>query len=134
MTCSSKLKTASLIVWYYSENVDSGLLPLMRDWAKSNGKISFTCHTRVNEIRQLLQNKVNHCYCCLVAKSCPTLLRPHGLQPARLLCSWDFLGKNIWSGLPFLLQGIFLTHVSCKAGRFFTTESPEKPRLINNGH
>ena len=105
MTCSSELKTASLTVQYYSENVDFGLLPLMRDWAKSNGKISFTCHTRVNEILQLLQNKVNHCCCCLVAKSCLTLFRPHRLQPARLLCSWDFLGKNIWSGLPFPSPG-----------------------------
>ena len=32
--------------------------------------------------------------CCLVAKLYPTLLRLHGLQPARLLCPWDFLGKN----------------------------------------
>ena len=26
------------------------------------------------------------CCCCLIAKSCPTLLQPHGLWPARLLC------------------------------------------------
>ena len=26
--------------------------------------------------------------CCLVTKLCPTLLRPYGLQPARLLCPW----------------------------------------------
>ena len=32
--------------------------------------------------------------CCLVPKSRPTLLRPHGLQPTRLLCLWDFPGKN----------------------------------------
>ena len=32
--------------------------------------------------------------CCLVAKSHPTLFRPYGLQPARLLCPWDFPGKN----------------------------------------
>ena len=32
--------------------------------------------------------------CCLVAKLCPTLLRPHGLQPIRLLCPWNFLSKN----------------------------------------
>ena len=30
------------------------------------------------------------CCCCLVAKSCSTLLQPHGLQPTRLLCPWDF--------------------------------------------
>ena len=31
--------------------------------------------------------------CCLVAKSHPTLCN-HGLLPARLLCPWDFPGKN----------------------------------------
>ena len=33
----------------------------------------------------------------------------HGLQPARLLCPWDFPGKNIGMGCHFLLQGIFPT-------------------------
>ena len=34
------------------------------------------------------------CFFCLVANSCLTLLLLHGLQPTRLLCSWDFPGKN----------------------------------------
>ena len=34
-------------------------------------------------------------------------LRPHRLQSARLLCPWDFPGKNIRVGCRFLLQGIF---------------------------
>ena len=36
-------------------------------------------------------------------------LRPHGLQPSRLLCSWDFPGKNTGVGCHALLQGTFLT-------------------------
>ena len=36
-------------------------------------------------------------------------LQPHGLGPTRLLGPWDFLGKSIEVGCPFLLQGIFLT-------------------------
>ena len=36
-------------------------------------------------------------------------LRPCGLWPVRLLCLWDFPGKNIGVGCHFLLQGIFLT-------------------------
>ena len=36
-------------------------------------------------------------------------LRPHGLQPARLLCPWDFPGKNTGMGCHTLLQGIFPT-------------------------
>ena len=34
-------------------------------------------------------------------------LRPHG--PTRLLCQWDFPGKNTGVGCHFLLQGIILT-------------------------
>ena len=36
-------------------------------------------------------------------------LWPHGLWPTRLLCPWDFPGKNIGMGSHFLFQGIFLT-------------------------
>ena len=43
---------------------------------------------------------------CLVTQSCPTL-RPHGLEPARLLCPWDSLGNNTGVGCHALLQGIF---------------------------
>ena len=34
---------------------------------------------------------------------------PHGLQPTRLVCPWDFLSKNAGVDCHFLLQGIFLT-------------------------
>ena len=44
---------------------------------------------------------------CLVINSCLTLLRPHGLEPARLLCSSDSPGKNAGVGCHFLLKGIF---------------------------
>ena len=37
---------------------------------------------------------------CLVTQSCPTLLTPHGMQPARLLCPWGFSRQKYWSGLP----------------------------------
>ena len=36
-------------------------------------------------------------------------LQPHGLEPTRLLCPWDFSGKNTGIGCHFLLQGLFLT-------------------------
>ena len=35
--------------------------------------------------------------------------RPHGLQPTKLLCPWDFPGKSTGMGCYALLQGIFLT-------------------------
>ena len=61
----------------------------------------------------------------LVTQLCLTLLQPHGLQPARLLCPWDFPGKNFGVGYHFLLQGIFPTQGSnprllhWQAGIFF---------------
>ena len=39
-------------------------------------------------------------------------LRPHGLQPTRLLCPWNFPGKNTGVGCHFLFQGILLTQGS----------------------
>ena len=35
--------------------------------------------------------------------------RPRGLQPARLLCPWDFPGKTTGVGCDSLLQGLFWT-------------------------
>ena len=64
-------------------------------------------------------------FCCLVSKFYPTL-RPHGLQPARLLCPCDFLGKKM-TGLPFPSPGDLLNlgiepAFLALAGRFFTTK------------
>ena len=39
-------------------------------------------------------------------------LQPHGLWPSRILCLWDFPGKNARVGCHFLLQRIFLTQGS----------------------
>ena len=36
-------------------------------------------------------------------------LQPYGLLPSRLLCPWNFSGKNTGMGCHFLLQGIFPT-------------------------
>ena len=41
--------------------------------------------------------------------SCVQLLRPHGLQPSRLLCPWDFPHKNTGVGCHCLLLGIYYT-------------------------
>ena len=42
----------------------------------------------------------------------PDSLQPHRLQRTRLLCPWDFPGKNTRVGCHFLLQGIFPTQGS----------------------
>ena len=51
---------------------------------------------------------VSVCLCVCVI-SCPVIsdsLQLHGLEPTRLLCPWDFPGKNTGLGCHFLLQGI----------------------------
>ena len=47
----------------------------------------------------------------LLAKSCLTLVTPRTVAH-RLLCPWDFPGKNTRVGCHFLLQGIFFTQRS----------------------
>ena len=51
---------------------------------------------------------VSVCACSVMSDS----LQPHGLYTARLLCPWDFPGRNIGVGYHFLLQGIFPTQGS----------------------
>ena len=56
----------------------------------------------------------------VVAELCPTLCDP--MEATRLLCPWDFTGKNTGMGCRFLLQGN-LPHrgtepVSCIADGF----------------
>ena len=73
------------------------------------------------------------CCCCLVTRLCPTLCNPvncspldssvHGISQTRILervAIFFSRGSSRTSGQ---------THVSCLAGRFFTTEPPGKPRL-----
>ena len=53
-----------------------------------------------------------HVYIYLYMHVCSAVsnsLRPYGFLPARLLCPWDFPGKNAGVGCHFLLQGVFLT-------------------------
>ena len=59
-----------------------------------------------------------------VTQSCPTLLQPRELEPTRLLCPWDFSGKNTGVLAISFSRGSSWprdqTYVSCIAGRFFT--------------
>ena len=55
--------------------------------------------------------------CCLIARSRPTLLQPHGLGPTTLLCPCDFPGKNMQVGCHFFSKVSAppgdQTHISC---------------------
>ena len=70
---------------------------------KNNGIKYITARDKGNHD---LCRQNTHCGGGLVAKSRWTLVAPCGLQPTRLLCPWDFPGKNAdWSGLPFPFPG-----------------------------
>ena len=68
-------------------------------------------------------------YCsCLRAWLSLTLCDPLDCSPTRLLCLWDFPGKNTEVGCHFVLQWTFpprdqtcISYVSCIIGRFFLT-------------
>ena len=70
-----------------------------------------------------------HVRVCSVAQSCPSL-QSYRLHPTRLLCPWDYPGKNTGVGGHFFLQGFFPTQASkpaspaspVLAGGFFITE------------
>ena len=72
-------------------------------------------------------------YVCVSRSVMSNSMRPHGLQPSRLLCPWDSPDKDTAVGCHFLHQGN-LPDLEIKptspalAGRFFTTEPLVKPR------
>ena len=77
------------------------------------------------------------CVCSVMSNS----LLPYGLQPTKLLCPWNFLGKNTEVGCHFLLQGTFLTQgLNSRLMHFLhwqayslPLEPPGKPEIKNTG-
>ena len=74
------------------------------------------------------------CECMLCLSVMSNSLQPHGLQPAKLLCPWNFPGKNTGVGCHFPLRVIFPTQgqnsrcaSAALAGGFFSTVPPGKP-------
>ena len=90
-------------------------------WSGRNGNLSVDYYQLWSEL------------CVLSHSVGSSSLQPCGLQPARLLCSWNSPGKNIGVGCQFLLQGIvpfpgmeLVSLVSPElVGWFFTTEPHE---------
>ena len=82
-----------------------GVAKMMRSvWLNSIENLE-RCHPA-----QIQTHKRNYRVC--MGSVVSSSLWPQGLQPARLLCPWDFPDKNARVGRHFLLQGIFLTQGS----------------------
>ena len=58
----------------------------------------------------------NYVCVCVSHSVVSTCLRPHGLEPTRLLYPWNSPGKNTGVGCHSLLQGIFLTQEGIEPG------------------
>ena len=76
--------------------------------------------------------------CIVVVQLCLTSLLPYGLYPARLLCPWQFPGKNTEVDFHFLLHGNLpgsgiKPMPTALDSRFFATEPPGKPKNIGLG-
>ena len=70
------------------------------------GRINVTCSKA--SLKYRTRNEVVFVSCSVV----PDALQPHGLHPTRLLCPWDFPGKDTGVGCHFLLQRILPTQGS----------------------
>ena len=70
-------------------------------------KTTLTQKAKINALREL-ERRDQVCAHSVMSDS----LQPHGLWPTRLLCPWDFPGKNTGMGCHVLLQGIFPTQGS----------------------
>ena len=62
------------------------------------------CYLVYRVIVTIFLNSIYMRCCCQVASVVSDSVRPHGLQPTRLLCPWDSPGKNTGVGCHFLLQ------------------------------
>ena len=76
-----------------------------------------------------------NCFCCIVAKSCPTLCDPIDCKPpgssVHRICQ---AGTLEWVAISFSRGSSWSkhqTHISCIAGGFFTAGPPGKPIALN---
>ena len=80
----------------------AGLLTTTSTWKQRRCPL-----TDVSIEKQWKVYAMEYCSCYFVAKLYLTLLRPQGLQLARMLCPWDFPGNNTGVCCHFLLWGTF---------------------------
>ena len=65
----------------------------------------------------------------LFTKSCPTVLWPHGLQLAKLLCPWNSLDKNTGVGSHSFLQGSPYMHKILLKTPLVVSPLPHQPHF-----
>ena len=101
--------------------------------------VSTTQHVRRETLSVLFTSVIpasTRLYVCVSRSVVFSSLQLHGLQPARLLCSWDSSGKKTRVGSHSLLQGIFLTQDTepgspALQADSLPSEPPGKPWTLN---
>ena len=96
----------------------------------------YSNYEKEEQARQSKIPALQSLYCNMLGCSVmSSSLQPHGLQPARLLCPWDFSMQEDQSGLPFSSPED-LPHTGIKPRSsvlqvdFLSTEPPGKPYII----
>ena len=95
-TCQGFLMT----VWIFSSLSSEPVTNDCHRWATANRAPLF----RRGSCKMLALS-----VCVLSRSAVSDPLQPQGLEPARLLCPWNFPSKNTGADCHFLLQGIFPT-------------------------
>ena len=78
-------------------------LPLQLDGWQPCSQVTGWPKPYLTDSYHLLSNSGGPTACCCAVlrhSILPDSLRPHGLQPTRLLCAWGFPRQEHWSGLP----------------------------------
>ena len=70
------------------------------------------CSPPGSSVHGIFQTRILEWGAIAFAEVVSNCMPPYGLQPARLLCSWNSSGKNTGVVCHFLLQEIFLTEGS----------------------
>ena len=87
----------------------------LKIWVSPSYLSSDSWGSWISTINLHLGKNTDLAYVTEVCVSCPVVsdsLGSHGLQHIKLVCLWDFPGKNTGVGCHFLLQGIFPTQGS----------------------
>ena len=101
-------KNISLDLGQMIENLNLRIFSLIRLQTKIRKSYHKVCFYWPVQSLLFYRSYVCACVCSVMSAS----VRPHELQPARLLCSWDSPGKNTGVGCRFLIQGFFPTQGS----------------------
>ena len=97
-----------------------------------NLHLLLSCAWQAGSLLPVPPGKPNFSSLCCVYSGVSSPLRPYALQNTRLLCPWDFLGKNTGVGCHFLLQGIFLTQGSTKCDKNRSINSQFMKKVISH--